>query len=179
MSDHEEGHDEKGHGGGGHGGGGHGGGGHGGGHEEHEGVPEWMVSFADNTALMMGLFVILLAMNMGPKATSVMGGNPDENGAGEAMSAEDRMLDLALGIRSAFNNPVSMDSKDPRDAVLVKRLREKAFGPLKQEGPPGNQETGQARHRPTCRTWRRGTSEYLVARLSEAVFQPTGSGPRG
>ncbi|MCC6968597.1 MAG: hypothetical protein IT434_00085 [Phycisphaerales bacterium] len=24
-----------------------------------------------------------------------------------------------------------------------------------------------------------GTSEYLVARLSEAVFQPTGSGPRG
>ncbi len=143
MSDHEEGHDEKGHGGGGHGGGGHGGGGHGGGHEEHEGVPEWMVSFADNTALMMGLFVILLAMNMGPKATSVMGGNPDENGAGEAMSAEDRMLDLALGIRSAFNNPVSMDSKDPRDAVLVKRLREKAFGPLKQEGPPGNQETGQ------------------------------------
>ena len=59
MSDHEEGHDEKGHGGGGHGGGGHGGGGHGGGHEEHEGVPEWMVSFADNTALMMGLFGLI------------------------------------------------------------------------------------------------------------------------
>ena len=122
----------------------HGGGGHGGGaHEEHEGVPEWMVSFADNTALMMGLFVILLAMNMGPKADPIMGGNPDENGAGANMSAEDRMLDLAIGIRAAFNNPVSIDSKDPREQALVRRKMEKMFGPLKKEGPPGNQETGQ------------------------------------
>jgi outer membrane protein OmpA-like peptidoglycan-associated protein len=36
-----------------------------------------------------------------------------------------------------------MDSKDPRDAVLVKRLREKTFGPLKKEGPPGNTDIGQ------------------------------------
>lgn len=142
MSDHAEGHDEKEH-SGGHGGHGGGHGGHGGGHEEHEGVPEWMISFADNTALMMGLFVILLAMNMGPKATSIMGGEPDKNGANGISSAEDRMLDLALGIRAAFNNEVSIDSKDPREAALVRRKLEKLRGPLKQSGPPGTVETGQ------------------------------------
>lgn len=44
---HEEGHGKKGH-------GGHGGHGHGGGHEEHAGAPEWLISFADNVALLMG-----------------------------------------------------------------------------------------------------------------------------
>ena len=53
------------------------------------------------------------------------------------------MLDLAIGIRAAFNNPVSVDSKDPREAALVRRKKEKMFGPVKEAGPPGNQETGQ------------------------------------
>ena len=44
--------------------GGHGGGGH---EEGHEGGTEWLISFADNVALMMGFFVILLAMNMAKK----------------------------------------------------------------------------------------------------------------
>lgn len=79
MSDHGE---EHGEGGGSHGGshgGGHGGGGHAEG--EHEGAPEWLISFADMVMLIMGFFVIMLAMNMGPKTTAVQGGEP-----GEAMS---------------------------------------------------------------------------------------------
>lgn len=77
MADEHDSHGEE---GGSHGGGGHGGGApHGGGaHEEHEGAPEWLISFADNVALMMGFFVILLAMNMGPKG----GGEARERGAG-------------------------------------------------------------------------------------------------
>ena len=76
MADHDEhGEHEEGHGGGSHGGG-HAAGGH---EEGHEGAPEWLISFADNVALMMGFFVILLAMNMGPKGSSVNNtGEPGE-----------------------------------------------------------------------------------------------------
>lgn len=146
MSEHEhkEG-EEHGHGSGG-GGHGHGGGGHGhggGAHEEHEGVPEWMVSFADNTALMMGLFVILLAMNMGPKADPTMGGSPSQDEAFEGANA--RMLDWALGIREAFNNPVSIDSNDPREAQLVKRLKQRKNPGISQVlGPEGDAQNQQA-----------------------------------
>lgn len=129
MSDHdkEHGEEEKGHGkshGGGHGGGSH---------EEHEGVPEWMVSFADNTALMMGLFVILLALNMGPKASKSTGGVPADSKDDSTSSAE--MLDFALGIREAFNNPVDPNSTDPKEQPLVRRLREKETGSTIDEGP--------------------------------------------
>lgn len=112
MSEHEE----KGHSshGGGHGGG-HGG--HGGGaHEEHEGAPEWLISFADNVALMMGFFVVLLAMNMKPATAS---------GSGEGGQPTDEMLDWAIAIREAFNNPVDPESNNPAEAQLVERIRER------------------------------------------------------
>lgn len=138
--EHKEG-EEHGNGGGGHGhGGGHA---HGGAHEEHEGVPEWMISFADNTALMMGLFVILLAMNMGPKADPIMGGNPSDIDAFESSNA--RMLDWALGIREAFNNPVSIDSTNPNEAQLVKRLKQrKNPGASRSFAPEGDAQNQQA-----------------------------------
>src|ERR1043165_6076373 len=85
-------------------GGGHGGGGH---DEEHAGAPEWLISFADNVVLMMGFFVILLAMNM-------------------AKQTEEAMLDFTLGVREAFNNPVDMNSKDPKEEALRQRLIQRA-----------------------------------------------------
>lgn len=150
AEEHKEGeaHAEGGHGGGGGHSKGHGhGGGHGGAHEEHEGVPEWMISFADNTALMMGLFVILLAMNMGPKATSVMGGNPSVDEALEGSNT--RMLDWALGIREAFNNPVSIDSKDPREQELVKRLKQRQHPGTSTNAAPDGDAQNQQSVRPT------------------------------
>ncbi|HZW08800.1 MAG TPA: flagellar motor protein MotB [Phycisphaerales bacterium] len=108
---------------------GHGGGG---GHEEHEGAPEWLISFADNVMLMMGVFVILLALNMG-KSSSAHSSTGDDS---ESQSAPaegsggytDEELDFALAVREAFHNAVDIDSTDPEDGALVRRLRERLAG---------------------------------------------------
>lgn len=116
MADHEK-HDEGSEGGhAGHGGGGHGGGHGGGAHEEHEGAPEWLISFADNVALMMGFFVILLAMNMAKKTAGGIGGE-SRMGRGD--------LDFVIAIRQAFN-PIDMSSDNPTEEPLRRRIREKA-----------------------------------------------------
>jgi flagellar motor protein MotB len=137
MADKEqEGHGSQGsagHSGGGHSGGeghsGGGGGGHGGGHEEgHEGAPEWLISFADNTALMMGFFVILLCLNMGPKGHANAGPSRTDKESDvkneEAGSPSPQELDWVLSVRRAFNNPVNINSTNPKEQALVMRLRE-------------------------------------------------------
>jgi flagellar motor protein MotB len=130
---------------GGHEGGSHGGGGHGAGHaagghdEEHEGAPEWLISFADNVALMMGFFVILLAMNMGPKGSGTTVG---EASADAGSSAE--MLDFIIGMREAFNNDVDPKSTDPREQALVRRMLQRTSGPVHEEGPQGESDGLQA-----------------------------------
>jgi outer membrane protein OmpA-like peptidoglycan-associated protein len=145
MSEEHDDHgggESHGGGGGGHGGGGHGGGGH---EEAHEGAPEWIISFADNVALMMGFFVILLAMNMGPKADPKQGGAPDESNVGEGGSTQaERQLDFVIGVREAFNNPVSPSSKNPAEQALVKRMLDKQRGAATGDGPNGKAERQQA-----------------------------------
>lgn len=130
---HAEAHAE-GHGGhnGGHGGH-HKGGGHGGGHEEgHEGAPEWLISFADNVTLMMGFFVIMLAFSLGAK-----GGGEGSGGPG-AQESTPNLLDLAISIRDAFNNPVRADSDDPNEELLVRRLLQRqGLHQVNAEGVPG------------------------------------------
>lgn len=136
AEDHDK-HDEGGH-GGGHGGGGHGGG-HGGGEHEESGAPEWLISFADNAVLMMGFFVVLLAMNMGPKG----GGNSEGEATSDA-SQNAQMLDLVIGIREAFNNKVDINSTDPSDAPLIRRMLQKTSGEVREEGPQGESDSLQA-----------------------------------
>lgn len=129
---HEEGkkRHKKGH---GHG---HGGGGHG---EHEEGVPEWVVSFADNALLQMGFFVILLALNMGPKAQSENPGEADKPG-----TPQQDVVDFAIAVRAGFNNPVDMTSTRPEDQPLIKRLREKSGGKSPEPGPAGDKEDVQS-----------------------------------
>ncbi len=116
-------HHSEGDGGGhGHGGGGHGPGGGGHGEGEHEGAPEWLISFADNVALMMGFFVILLAMNLNKETAGGIGGEGEMAGGGE----NPEMLDFAIAMREIFHNPVDLTGSDPRDDILRRRLRERA-----------------------------------------------------
>lgn len=119
----------------------HHGGGHGG-HEEHEeGVPEWVVSFADNALLQMGFFVILLALNLKP-ASDGHGGAPADNNASGPQSgsgAPAALIDGAIAIREAFNNPVNLSSSSPQDVPLVRRILQRREGTSKESGPPGDQ----------------------------------------
>lgn len=146
SDDHKDKHGEGEHGGGSHGGSHHHGRGHhGGGHEEgeHEGAPEWLISFADNVALMMGFFVILLAMNMGPKGKTDSSGDPSD----EPGQPSQAMLDFVIGMREGFGNPISIDSKKPDEQQFVKRLRE-LRGEGDNDGIPGRHKLQQSQ-RPT------------------------------
>ena len=118
---------------------------HGGSHEEaHEGAPEWLISFADMVMLMMGFFVILFALNVNPTGRQPGGSAPEDSGAPES-GADAYMLDLSLAIREAFNNPVSIHSKDPADAKLVRRLLERAGkSEAKTDGIKGRDEDVQS-----------------------------------
>ncbi len=121
-------------------GGGHGG--HGGGdHEEHEGAPEWLISFADNVALMMGFFVVLLALNMKPADAGGAEGdqNTSENGGSSASSTA--MLDWAISLREAFNNPVDVSNPRPEELPLVQRiLQRRAQGDAREIAQAGREQ---------------------------------------
>jgi len=95
--------------------------GHGGGHEEHAGAPEWLISFADNVALLMGFFVILLAMNMGPK-NKAAGSQGDGPGgySPEFTDAEILWIELQYGMGEGFNKKPRIDSKNPAEAKLAR-----------------------------------------------------------
>ncbi|MBW7905872.1 MAG: OmpA family protein [Phycisphaerae bacterium] len=106
--------------------------------EHHEGAPEWLISFADNVALMMGFFVILLAMNMKPVNDSI-GGSPYEHDNPPTTTPSAQMLDWAIALREAFNNPI--DPESPSDALLAARLVEREReGKAVQRGPRGQHE---------------------------------------
>lgn len=119
----------------------HGGGHHGGGHEEHEeGVPEWVVSFADNALLQMGFFVIMFAMNVGPKAKG--DSDPESENAGQPTAA---MLDAFIAIREGFNSPLDLNSSNPNDAPLIERMKERMnHGSQSNDGVPGKNPEQQA-----------------------------------
>lgn len=112
---------------------------------EHGGAPEWLISFADNTALLMGFFVIMLALNMAPKSSGAPSASDSESQAAKEAGQSAEALDWAIGVRAAFNNPVNVNSTDPRDRVLVMRLRERANrGQANDKGVDGTFDQSQS-----------------------------------
>ena len=128
-----------------HSGGSHGGGGHD--EEGHEGAPEWIISFADNVALMMGFFVILLALNMKPAGSGegAPGGKSEGKESGGGPPPTPDLIDAVIAIRAGFNSPVDMNSTRPEDLPLVQRLRDRAGGgPAHTPGLPGSEPDVQS-----------------------------------
>jgi flagellar motor protein MotB len=112
---------------------------HHGAHPEHEHEEGWIVSFADNVLLMMGFFVILLAMNMGPKGTSDAAAAPSQS------QSQNNILDVAIAVRQAFHNPVRLDSTKAEDQPLIRRMRQRAQeGRVPPRGPDGKDDEHQA-----------------------------------
>jgi len=94
----------------------------------------------------MGVFEILLALNMGKSSTqSSSTGDDSQQQAPPGTGAggySDEELDFALAVRAAFNNAVDIDSADPRDEMLVRRLRERQR--QKSDDKPDASSSGEA-----------------------------------
>ena len=111
----------------------------GGGHdEEHEGAPEWLISFADMVMLIMGFFVILFALNMTPPAKA--GAEGDSDGEGGAMVHFDRWAEFVWNTRAAFGNPIDLDTTDPELRKVVDWYYSNGPGRALDEGEPGDKE---------------------------------------
>ena len=101
--------------------------------DEHQGAPEWMISFADMVMLMMGFFVILFALNVQPKGGEAGGGG--EEAEGVAMQPQEIDPSLVEAIRRAFHSP--LNPSDPRDADVLNALRERGEGDASDVGVHG------------------------------------------
>jgi outer membrane protein OmpA-like peptidoglycan-associated protein len=116
-------------------------------HEGHEGAPEWLISFADNVALMMAFFVILLAMSMNPKGDSHTSKGPTETEQGTpAHDFDMQQAEFVIAMRQAFNNPVNFSSPDPQDLQVVRLLQ--------RRGNPETLDTAPAGDRPEVQSIR-------------------------
>ena len=101
----------------------------------------------------MGFFLILLAMNMAKRTAGGIGGEEKMGGAATDM-------DFVVAIRQAFN-PIDMDSTNPAEAALRKRIREKASEGERSRQPedPGKGKESNA-IRPTDLSTLGGTIDF-------------------
>jgi outer membrane protein OmpA-like peptidoglycan-associated protein len=68
-------------------------------------------------------------------------GGMDNNGE----PPTEKMLDAAIAIREAFNSPINLDSLDPRDAPLIKRIHSRLIqGDTVDPGPEGRNHDNQS-----------------------------------
>jgi outer membrane protein OmpA-like peptidoglycan-associated protein len=104
--------------------------------EEHEGAPEWLISFADMVMLIMGFFVILYALNASPPATAGAEGASD--GESAATVPFDRWAEFVWNTRKAFGNPIDLNTTDPKLKEIVDWYKSEGPGRAEQEGEVGD-----------------------------------------
>lgn len=109
-----------------------------GGHDddEHDGAPEWLISFADMVMLIMGFFVILYALNASPPATA--GAEGDSDGESSASKSFDRWAEFVWNTREAFGNPIDLNTTDPELKEIVDWYKSEGPGSADQEGEKGD-----------------------------------------
>ena len=87
----------------------------------------------------MGFFVILLAMNMGPKVTPRQGGEPDKD---DGTTVNNKAMDAIISIRDAFHSP--LNPNDPADAAIIRYKLLRDSGRAEDPGIPGSFRNVQA-----------------------------------
>ena len=114
---------------------------HGGGHDddEHDGAPEWLISFADMVMLIMGFFVILFALNATQPAKAGAEGDSDGDGS-SATVPFDRWAEFVWNTRKAFGNPIDLNTSDPELRKVVDWYYSEGPGRAQDEGEPGDKE---------------------------------------
>jgi len=103
--------------------------------EEHDGAPEWLISFADMVMLIMGFFVILYALNATPPQQA--GAEGDSSGDSGSSVPFDRWAEFVWETREAFGNPIDMNTTDPELRRIVDWKRSEGPGTADQEGEAG------------------------------------------
>ena len=74
--------------------------------DEHEGAPEWLISFADLVMLIMGFFVILYALNATQPVRA--GAEGESDGVDSANVPFDKWAEFVWNTRQAFGNPIDL-----------------------------------------------------------------------
>jgi len=89
--------------------------------------------------LMMGFFVILFALNVGPKGGGAGTGGPHDIDT----DGDPDMIDFAIAVRAAFNNEVDLTSDSEKDMPLIRRIlqrRNHGSGTATDKGDLGQEE---------------------------------------
>ena len=120
---------------------------HGGGHddEEHDGAPEWLISFADMVMLIMGFFVILFALNATQPAKAGAEGDSDGDATGATVPF-DRWAEFVWNTRKAFGNPIDLNTTDPELRKVVDWYYSEGPGRAMDDGEPGDKEEVRSPH---------------------------------
>ena len=113
--------------------------------DEHEGAPEWLISFADMVMLIMGFFVILFALNATQPSKAGADGDVEGDGGGATVPF-DRWAEFVWNTRKAFGNPIDLETTDPELRKVVDWYHSEGPGRAIDEGEPGDKEEVRSPH---------------------------------
>lgn len=115
-----------------------------GGHDddEHDGAPEWLISFADLVMLIMGFFVILYALNATQPVRAGTEGESD--GVASASVPFDKWAEFVWNTRQAFGNPIDVNTTDPELKKVVDWYYTDGPGRADDVGEEGDREEVKA-----------------------------------